>query len=270
MPSINALRPKQADARTDLAKQILSIGLAGLGAGVTGRSIMGLRNLSRPPVQTPFISPGPSPLPIPIPAEQLPPEEDPELTVDSPAYKYGSAGLYEGAANTLAQYLPEQQWSREAISVPALALTGGLGAVGGWKLTDWLLDKRRKAQLNDELVNAQSEYESALQSQFQPKMAAATDDKIGIGPQLDELFGVLEKSAIGATSGAAGAYLLAAALLGGGAAAGTYNWTKNRSPAAMLAKAQKERARQLWARSNQPVVAVPMPQPRQPAALGLN
>lgn len=252
---------KTADARTDLAKQILSVGLAGLGAGVAGRSIMGLRNLSRPPVAMPFISPGPSPLPIPVPAPQ-PTEE--ELAEEAALGKVAADGLYEQAANTLGKFLPEQPWSREVASVVTLPIAGGLGAVGGWKLTDWMLDKRRKAQLDEELANAQAEYETALQSQFQPKMASA-DDKINVGLLLDELYGVMEKTAaVGVTSGLAGAYLLAASVLGGGAAYGTYNWAKNRSPAAMLAKAQKERARRLWAQTNQPIVAVPQPIP-QPA-----
>lgn len=258
MTTIKRLLAKTADARTDLAKQILSIGLAGLGAGVAGRSVMGLRNLSRAPAAVPFISPGPSPLAIPV---QGPPEEE---ELDAPP-SFGKVaedpGWYESTANTLAKAIPQDQWSREAITLPALAITGGLAGAGGWKLTDWMLDKRRKSQLDEELQSAQADYEAALQSQFQPKMAAATD-KIGIGPQLDELFGELEKVA-GYTSSAAGAYLLAASVLGGGAAMGTYNWAKSRSPAAMLAKAQKERARRLWAQNNQPIIAIPQHIPQQ-------
>lgn len=245
------------DPRVDLAKQLLSVGAAGLGAGAAARALVGLRNLGRPPVQTPFISPGPSAIPIPVPAPQVDDvggEESPEEEANLKFAAGETSGPFESAAQGLAQFMPRSSWGREAASIPGTVLTGGAALMGGWKLTDMLLDNRRKAQLQEELDMAKKEYEGALHGTMGAKLAS--NDKVGVG--LDQLFDGLSKEG-SVTAKATGAYALAAALMAGGAGVGAYNWTKGRSEAALLAKAQKERARRLWSSNLQPVYAVPEP-----------
>lgn len=246
------------DPRVDLAKQILSVGAAGLGTGVAARALMGLRNLGRPPVEPPFISPGPSAIPIPVPpqVDDIGAEDTPEEEANLKFAAGESTGPFESAAQGLAQFLPRSAWGRDAAAIPGTVLTGGAAMMGGWKLTDMLLDRRRKAQLQEELDLAKQEYEGALHGSMGAKLAADGD----VGALLDQLCDGFDKEA-GWLNGStpAGIYALTAALMAGGAGVGTYQWAKNRSPANMLAKAQKERARRLWSQNLQPVYAVPEP-----------
>ena len=46
-----------------------------------------------------------------------------------------------------------------------MAAAGVGGAIGGYGLTDWLLDKRRKQQLKSELETAKQVYHAALMKQ---------------------------------------------------------------------------------------------------------
>lgn len=242
------------DPRVALARQILSAGVAGAGAGVAIRALGGFRNIGREPVSAPFVSPGPSTLPIPIGTteDEDSPEEEANL-------KFAAGpSTFDAAAQALSQYMPQSSFHREAVSIPGTVLTGGAGLLGGWKLTDWILDKRRKSEMDDELNRAKAEYAAALAGGG-AKVASAEPTT---GELLDQLLDVLEKDAnTGLTSPSLakglGVYELAAALAAGGAAYGTYKWTKNRSDATLLAKAQKERARKLWANNLQPIYVVP-------------
>lgn len=236
------------DRRTELAQRLLQLTLAGAGLGVAGRGIMGLRNLAQEPSETPFISPGPSTIPVPI--------IKPTDTTDgeaSPLEKLSNA-----AAQWLGNMLPEAakgDFMHNAIAVPASVMAAGAGIGGGWKLTDWLLKRHQKKQMQDELEGTQADYQRALADQALSVKASAEDPYGG----LDAVYDALEKKASfsGTAGNITGALALANLIVGGGAAMGTYNWAKGRSQAEMLAKAQKERARRLWAQSPQPVFAVP-------------
>jgi hypothetical protein len=70
---------------------------------------------------------------------------------------------------------------------PLLIGGGGLGAYGGWKGVDALLDQRRKGEIDDEVADARREFEEALSSQYK----RGSDSKLGIA--LDELHDKMQK-----------------------------------------------------------------------------
>jgi hypothetical protein len=256
MPSFRDLT-KTANPRVEYARQLMQLGLAGLGGGAAARAAMGFRNLGRPAIPTPFISPGPSAIEIHIPTQGNAEDPDLETPTDEANLKFADIGStipgWDFVANQVAKVLPEGEFARNVSKVPLPVMAAGAGLAGGWSLTDWILDKRRKDKLKDELETAQQDYTDALGSQYMQSKQAG--DVNTTGELLDNVFDQLTKQ--GLVSEALGAYLLTAATLAGGAGYGTYQWAKGRSDAALLAKAQKERARKLWNRVPQPVYAVP-------------
>jgi hypothetical protein len=129
----------------------------------------------------------------------------------------------------------------------AAALTGGL--YGGWKLTDYLLDKTRSAEQESEVAQARKEYEAALAGRR--KVAAA-------GP-LDELAGRWEKRgwvnpAIGGLLALGGATALASGV-------GAYRWTRGLAEDKAIEEAVKRRQAQIAEQSPSPIMAIPTPVP---------
>lgn len=266
------------DPRLSLARQILGVGAAGFGAGAAARAVSGFANLGREPVDAPFISPGPSALPIAVPGK--PGEEEEETPQAAANLKFAqpvatqpaAPSTYDAAASVLAQFLPKDSFSRTARGISGPVLAGAGGLAGGWALTDWVLDGQRKRQLDDELAAAKAEYSQALMGGAKTASTEPTTAEL-----LEQLCDRLEKVANDppATPAAApapaatglldmatpakawGGYELAAALMAGAGAYGGYKWTKGRSEAELLAKAQRQRARQLWSQNLQPIYMVP-------------
>jgi hypothetical protein len=144
-----------------------------------------------------------------------------------------------------------------------LAIGGGL--YGGYKLTDWLLGKTRRGEIDSELENAQADYEKALLTNA--KTAAATE--------LDSLASGYEKDA-STTAGITAALALGSLLTAGGTGVMSYNWAKNQQRDSMLRKAYERRQRQMFARQPFPVRATAISRPPaaeeeqpKPARLGL-
>ena len=138
-----------------------------------------------------------------------------------------------------------------------LAIGGGL--YGGWKLTDYLLNKTRSAEQESELESARKEYESALAGRR--KLASAEPDP------LDDLAAEYEKRALvnelaGIGLGAAGLTALLSGL-------GTYRWTRSLAEDKAVEEAVRRRQAQLAEQSPSPIMAVPTPvpiyEPRKPA-----
>jgi hypothetical protein len=67
-------------------------------------------------------------------------------------------------------------------SLPGAPLLGGLaiggGAYGGWKLTDWLLDRARKLEVQRELAASKAEYEKALKQNGAGQAKIATQSNL--------------------------------------------------------------------------------------------
>lgn len=271
MPSINQLA--KAAGQYDPEKvqaigKLLNIGLTGLGAGVAGRSLLGLWQMASKPKTSPYISPGPTTLEIPV---VRPSKQQQKLAADGPLSQM--AGELQGAMGQGFQHLKEHLstllpdsflgWkpsspARSWAAIPTGVALGAAGLGGGWALTDHLINQHRKRQMDSELDAAKQDYEQALLGQSAPGQKLAADATYA---GLDQLYDAIEKQADMSfgdfVNAAPGAYLTAAGALGAGTAYGVYNWTKARSAAAMLRKAQQARARQLWSQSPQSILAIP-------------
>jgi hypothetical protein len=150
--------------------------------------------------------------------------------------------------------------------VPAHAALGAGGVAGGWALMDKLLDSRRKAELDQELSDAQSEYEEALRQQYETALT-----KRGV---LDEVF---EKLAMlckaggnspsewlrGLLEAVGGAYVTGLGVTGGAGALGGYHWAKSQSRRRKLEEAMRLRRAQM-ANRPEPLYAYPVGLSRLP------
>ena len=132
---------------------------------------------------------------------------------------------------------------------------------------DYLLDKRRKGDLDAELEQAKQEYEAALMANSHGKMAADGT----LAADLDRLYdAVSEKKAAEkqATSMAdwagfgLGNYGVYAGASGIAGAALAYNWAKKRQRRALIEKALKERRKRRF--SSQPAAMYVRPNLNQP------
>lgn len=254
------------EARANAVGKIIGLGLTGVGAGALARTMTSLQSFNRPDYEMPFVSPGPSVLQVPV-FQRAKRREDGQSLEKVAA---GASDWYKRFTTAIGNTLFKGPFADRASSpenspffIPAAVGVGAVGVGGGWKLTDWLLQKRRKSQMQTELDDARREYQDALLSG--QKQAGADE--------LDAAFDVLEKRGWGvadSVNNALGGYLTAVGLATAGAGYGTYKWTKSRGQGALLNKALEERARQLWSRTQQPVYAVPkpvlIPDEEQPAA----
>jgi hypothetical protein len=138
--------------------------------------------------------------------------------------------------------------------IPAAAAAVGGGLSGGYKLTDWLLDKTRRREQDSELAEAKRRYEAALMGRFDKEAAAGADP-------LDELAAsCAEKDA--ALGTLAGLALLGMGTIGLGSGLASYNWARSRSRTKTLEEAIRRRQEALFAQSPRPIMAVPVPRPR--------
>lgn len=161
------------------------------------------------------------------------------------------------AGNTHTNYL-DKPWF-----MPAMLAAGSGGLYGGWKLTDKLLDQRRKAESDEALDTAKKHYRKALLEQYSSdtpgiKTGEAADS---LAVDLDKLYTLTKQSGFlnDAAGRGTGAYLTLAGLLAGGAGLGTYNYAKARSPEERLAKAIKQREKLRWATRPPEIYAVSSP-----------
>lgn len=235
---------------------MLSVLMLGGSIGAGTRGLMGLRNLLSP---NPDVVDTQSSIPVQVPIH-LGHRPQPQEEENKTGMPFSKAAVFDARPDGGINW-----WE-----LPGGTLAGAGGLYGGWKLVDWLMDKRRKAQQSSALERARGDYEKALQEQYASAMAAknASND----GPSLDAVYdhltdaaamqAHLEKVAVNPASVVrdvghygAGAYLTALMALTGLSGIGTYNWSKSNSRAKALEKALKRRRQ---ARSApQPFAAVP-------------
>jgi hypothetical protein len=228
-------------------QSVLGVGLGGLGVGAGARGIVGLRNLftgGRDMVQR--SAPVPTLLPVPVP--QRPDEEKAPLsraaaTITKEAVR---AGL---------------NWWQ----IPASATLGAGGVAGGWELMDRILDSRRRAELDQELSDAQTEYEEALQARYEQALQkrGALDDVFeklaGEEDTLSRLWRYLTDN--DPAQGAMGLYATGLAATTGAGALGGYHWARSRGRRAQLEEALRRRKR-MSAGQPEPLYAYPTSLPR--------
>lgn len=266
-------------------KHLINLAVGGAGVGMFGRSMLHLASGRKPATTIPFVSPGPSILPVPVADEEQQQPQLAKLAADLSGWVKDNIGMPlarmipdgpDPISKTIGEYVSDPR--RAPIMYPLAIGAGAAGVAGGWSLTDWLLQRRRKARMQEDVTNAKRDFQNALLQQshvarqFGGKSAAATEPTVA--DKLDQLFDVVEEKQAGIVKEAAqdkeaggnmadvlaagpGLYYTALAMLGGGSAYGMYNWTRNRSPQHLLNQAIRERARSLWAKSPQAVQVVP-------------
>lgn len=271
-PDVIRTPVQQSEAKREMLKKLLQIGLAGAGIGIGGRSLLGMKNLLSPaeaPDPYAYTSPIPTPVGIPTRRED---EEEKRAAGNEPDL------LGRVAEGVLPKSLPPvANPLATGAGIPAAAGMAAAGVGGGWWLTDYIMRRRRQAQSDDEMAGAEQEYQDAMAEQYRAAMRnkAAGDDlgidslfdlchspemtKVAAGP-LDTVEGgykgLLGTSTVEKLKGVFG---LAALVTGGGAAYATYDWTKNRSRKAMLDKAIRARARMRQSGTPVPMMAMPTP-----------
>jgi hypothetical protein len=251
-----------SQAEKDAWNRMLAVLVTGGAAGAGIRGLMGVRNMFRDKPKVDPVSSIPQPVPIRIPLRMQEEEDEPMPKL---------AGL--GAR-------PSGRFNWWEIPTGIAAGAGGL--FGGWKLVDWLMDKRRQMAMQGELDEAKKDYESALQDQYSSAMLSKG---ASAEPTLDDVFDHISdpekmqaqmekvgfsfipqswKNTSGDVGhGAAGAYLTALMALTGLSGLGAYKWTKSKSRSKAMEKAIKKR--RMMRAAPQPITAIPQytPPPRQ-------
>lgn len=234
------LDPRQilVDQRTGLLnKQLLQNALkifgVGAGLGLVGRGAQGMYNLGRRNLGTPTA--GQKPIQIGVPGEE---EEE--------KYAGWLGDLFSGGMAT--------NISEHPLSPITGIAAAGTGAVGGWKLMDYILDKQRKKELEGELDMAKEDYEGALQSAHSK---AASE----LGQDLDRLFDLVqEKQATfgGAMSKMTGIGLLGMAPLALASGLVSYSMAGKGRKQKLLDKALAKRRRRMRSHNPTRIYASPM------------
>lgn len=177
--------------------------------------------------------------------------------------------------------------------VPAVGAGVVGGSIGGYKLMDWIMNKKRKSDLKGELDDAKKEYQEALVDMYDPKrikLLKRGSAAESLARDLHELATLMTKSANsamnpsdtwtdaaakrldgllpttnlrqGANSAAGtglGAYLALAGGIGLGSGYLAHQYFSKTDPNKALAEVVKKRERERWATRPPEIFAVPTP-----------
>jgi hypothetical protein len=150
----------------------LQLALAGLGAGA-GVSLLGelARRLKRPTDDMPA------------------PDEMGDISLSLPQslkgrrLKHGSHKEADGTKN----------WLEHPAAMPAVGLSSLGGLLGGYYGSEWLMEKLRKKETDDELEAARREFEDAIQASFTKRKKAASAPE-QCGAEIDELYDMYKEA----------------------------------------------------------------------------
>lgn len=237
--------------------RVLAAGIGAAGLGVVGRGAMGLaRSLQAPPPET---RPQ-NKIVVPIPVASLGrgrPDFRPDLS-GGPAVGFpGGAGL-GGMPALPGEKMAEKAYGKEAAAadlpwyLPAVTAAGAVGLYGGYRAADSYLNSREKTQMQDKVDAARQRFRTALVESLAPVPA---QPKLALDVLATER-GKLAFPSGGKMLGMAGAGATLLALLSGKL---MYDAASARSPSALLAKAEKQRQRDMAA-SRPPAIEI-MPTP---------
>jgi len=240
--------------RAQALREILGYGgvAVGVGAGLRGLTELYRLGAKALPKKRKVLS-APSAIYAQMPVPRRDETEEKQGTVKTVVQDLVDFGL--GRKSQTREGMP--WFGPAAVGIP---LAGG---VGGWKFMDWLLDKRRKGQIEAEVEAAKVEYEKALAEAQGVKRSADSE----LGRTLDRLYDLLTEKTAGTGTDIAGA-LAGLYLLGAGGAAGlsgyaAYNWTKKRSRQAIIDKALKSLKRKQQMQQPAPILVQPVPTARR-------
>jgi hypothetical protein len=262
--------------QAEAMRRVLQLALFSGTAGVGARALQGIGDfVGRAAGRDPKPAARPLALPIPVPVT-LPRRRKSAQAADEP-----------GPLGRLARYITTQvPWMHQPGTLsgwqnpnmadkswvyPAGAAAAAGGLYGGYKLTDFILDRTKKREQESELERARRDYQEALMGQYPPKAASA-------GDALDALYeasrekraNLVTRTLAGLPETVAGElppWLVGTALTGMGTLAvgsglASYNWARDHSQTKALEEAIRRRQEQLAAQSPPSLMAVPVPHPR--------
>lgn len=179
---------------------------------------------------------------------------DPVGTAANAVYDYGVKPLGLEPMMNFGTSVASKPW----LGAGVVGATGA-GALGGWKLVDWLSKRRRESDLNRELGTAEREYVDAIKALRGTKIAEATQEAIekqanGPAPAPSGSWSQGLKNFAGGAGNLWGGTAALAALVAGPTA---YNFVRNNTDRRALQEAIYLRNQQQQARSPANVILVP-------------
>lgn len=145
-----------------------------------------------------------------------------------------------------------------AWGVPATygAVPAALGALyGGYKLTDYILDKRRKATIDQELAAAQKAYDQAIAGQDKQAASVIVDDMFDRMADIATTESADTVKQANAGQMLLGGYGLYGVLSSLAAGIPSYKFFENRSKREMIAKALRQRQEKKFGQGIRPIYA---------------
>lgn len=271
MPTDNVITATN-DLKAAVMRKILAAVPVGMGIGALGRGLFGLPAFLRRQWALPTVPKANTEITVLTNKKDKQEKYADDTSLAARLLKYtglatpktgprgGLTGLFAGDEGQNASGLLANDFPWMTVGMP-LALGGGI--YGGYKLTDWLLNKNRKRELDSELDIARNNYEKALRNLAKTADADATPAPMS---SLDMLTTEMEKRG-GIMSQALASYLLMNLLAAGLGGFATYQWAKSRQPTKALQQAHNKRQRQLFETRLLPVQAKPVV--AEPAAVSL-
>ena len=159
IPNLRAARTQQLQQQ--LLKLLAVGGLTAGGLGVLGRSIGGVTTTVRQQLQPHTTYTPDAPLVVKVPGEE-------EKQAQVGDQLYGNVGSF--LRGDFARHPMELPYA-----LPAVFGVTGAAAMGGWHMTDKILDKLRQHQLNSEMSRVKQRYTKALTPQPEEEKSASSD-----------------------------------------------------------------------------------------------
>jgi hypothetical protein len=240
-----AWEPAEAPYAHKAMRDVGYIGLAALGAGAAVRGAKGLAGLLKrrlnPPSPT-YPSAVVTEVPIPVAAARG-------------AGAVGGEDDEKLASITNPTAFP---WYG-----PAVVAATGLGAYGGWKGVDSVLESQRRGEKDNEMSEAKKDFETALLSSYRrPHVVKSASAGAELGDALDQLFDrVAEKRGLdnfmgGLASKYLGYYALPTAAIAGKL---VYDRANKSSRESILNRAMRQRVQRESMSHPSPLYAIPKP-----------
>ena len=224
--------------------EIWKLLLLSLGGGAAARGALGLSHMFQP--KSDYVpTPSYQAVDMPVPAHE---EEEEKAASDVLADTYKA--LTNLTSGPWGKSVAFGKGATEPAGVPAFWPLAGLASIGGgiagWKGTDAVLDRRRKAEIDDELQQAREEYAQLLAATMAKHGEAVIEDA------LDELADAVtaprEKRAAptvmdgaGMAGGWLATYALLSALMSGKL---SYDYFRKRNQKSIAEEALKRRAKE--------------------------
>lgn len=243
--SLTASQAHSQAMNSRVLASLAKLGLVSFGLGAGARGLKGLVSLGNRNLEPTVLRTGLQGQPIDIPFPRKPDEEEEKRAEGEGLFSSITKPVRDAFSGNVSNVVSHPAF------IPAAVIGTPLAAYGGYKLTDMLMNKRRKSEQESELEKIKREYEAVLAGQHK------------ISTDLDQLYDHVKKATnfgaadtIGLLSGIG---LGGLGLLGLGSGVLTYDMTKKRRAAQVLQAAKSRRDRLRMLRTPPPIFAQTTP-----------